>query len=131
MMWPGAVNRPRKLKPKVEREHLWLGTHAEYGYPILLHKRILREHMHILDSGGGKTSRVIAPLLTQLIRSDDSAIVIIDLKGDMALFEAVRIEAERSGRTFKHFTNMLGRSSHVFNPLQQINSPRTSISQFV
>ncbi len=131
-MWPGAVNRIYKSTLAIEREHLFLGTHAEYGYPVLLHKRVMREHMHILgNSGSGKTSRVITPLVTSLMRGDDSAIVIIDLKGDMALFEAVRIEAQRSGRTFKHFTNMLGRSSYVFNPLQQINSPVTSISQFV
>ncbi len=83
------------------------------------------------DSGSGKTSRVLAPLITQLIRKGDSAVVIIDLKGDMMLFETARIEAERHGRTFKHVTNVLGQSSHLFNPLPQMNSATTSISQFV
>jgi ABC-type molybdate transport system ATPase subunit len=71
---------------------------------VLLHKNLLHEHMHVLGgSGSGKTSCVLAPLVTQLIRAGDSAVVIIDLKGEMAFFESVRLECERSKRTFKYF----------------------------
>jgi hypothetical protein len=47
------------------------------------------------------------------------------------LFESVRLEAARRGKTFKYFTNLLGRSSYVFNPYQQLNSKKGSNSQFV
>ncbi len=108
MMRP-SVNRSRKSKLRIDQQHNWLGTHPEHGYPIVLYKRFVGEHVGILGkTGSGKASRVIAPLVTSLMRSDDSAIVIIDLKGDTALFEVVRMEAERSGRTFKHFTNTRG-----------------------
>jgi hypothetical protein len=127
-----VVGRLQGSLNSLERQQIWLGTHAEYGYPVLFHRPVLKEHVHIMgDTGSGKTSRVLAPLITQLIRSGKSAIVIFDLKRDMALFETVRLEAERNGRVFKHVTNELGRSSYVFNPLPQMNSAGTSISQFV
>jgi hypothetical protein len=130
--WDAVIGRLQGSNNQRERDHLWLGTHAEYGYPVLLDKAILKEHVHIMGgSGSGKTSRALGPLLTQLIRKGDSAIMIIDLKGEMASFETARIEALRHGRTFKHVTNELGRSTYLFNPLQQMNSSSISISQFV
>ena len=130
--WEAYAAKLRNSKHPLEQEHLWLGVHAEAGYPILLHKNILREHGHMVgDTGSGKTALGLAPLVVQLIQRGDSAVVVIDLKGDMAMFEAVRLEAERGGRTFKYFTNTLGRSSYVFNPYQQTNTENVSLSQFV
>jgi hypothetical protein len=130
--WDAVVGRLQGSSSSLEREHIWLGTHAEYGYPVLLHRPILKEHEHVQgDSGSGKTSRAFATQVTQLIRAGDSAVVIADLKRDMALFETVRIEAQRHGRVFKHVTNVLGLSSYLFNPFQELNSATTSISQFV
>lgn len=131
-VWDAAVGRIQSSKNSLERGHVLLGFHAEYGYPVLVPTRVLNEHMHILgDSGSGKTSRVLAPLIAQLIRAGGSGILIIDLKGDRALFESVRLGAEQHGRTFKHFTNVLGKSSYTFNPVLQVNSKTTSIAQFV
>lgn len=130
--WDAAVGRLLSSRNKLEREHVLLGTHAEYGYPVLLHKKLLREHMHIMGgSGSGKTSRILAPLIAQLIRAGEGAVGVVDLKGDMATFEATRAEAKARGRPFKFCTNVLGRASYAFNPLQQVNSKTTSISQFV
>jgi hypothetical protein len=126
------VRRLQNSKNKLEREHVYIGTHAEYGYPVLIHKDIIGSHVHTIgDSGSRKTSRVFVPMEAQLIRGGDSAVAIIDLKGEMSKLEGARLEAERAGKTFKLFTNELGRATHVFNPLPQLNSKTKSISQFV
>jgi hypothetical protein len=66
-----------------------------------------------------------------LIRGDDGALVVIDLKGEMSHLENVTREAQRAGRIFKHFTGVLGISSYIFNPIQQLNTNATSFVQFV
>ncbi|MBU0717858.1 MAG: DUF87 domain-containing protein, partial [Planctomycetes bacterium] len=72
-----------------ERNHLLAGFNPENDYPILLSRGILREHAHIIgDTGSGKTALGITPLVAQLIGRPHTSVVIIDLKGDMALFEA-------------------------------------------
>ena len=56
--WDAVIGRLQNSSNRLEREHLWLGAHAEYGYPFLLHERILKEHVQFMgDSGSGKTSR--------------------------------------------------------------------------
>ena len=45
------------------------------------------------------------PLLKQLIRRDDDSVVVVDYKGDSVLFNPMRLEALRTGRAFKWFTN--------------------------
>lgn len=119
-----------------EADHLFLGMEAENGFPVLLHREILAEHAYISGgSGSGKTSLGILSLLVQLIRSGtpDPAnpdqgmppILIIDLKGEYALFhtvrEEVRKQAEREGRTledcFRVFTSEKDMATHFFNPL--------------
>lgn len=130
--WDGIVGRLLKSSNKTERQHLFLGFHAEYGYPVLIPKRLLNEHCHILgDSGSGKTSRVLTPLITQLIRGGEGAVVIIDLKGEASQMEAARIEAEKCGRVFKQCTNVLGLSSYIFNPFRQLNTTKISVGQIV
>src|SRR5579883_885283 len=52
-----VVGRLQGSLNSLERQHIWLGTHAEYGYPVLFRKPVLKEHVHIMgDSGSGKTS---------------------------------------------------------------------------
>ena len=53
-------------------------------------------------------------------RESDDPVVIVDCKGDMAIFNTARAEAERAGRKFKWFTNRLGHSTDVFNPLSKL-----------
>jgi len=130
--WGENVARLAASSNPVERQHLWLGTHAEAGYPVLLNRAVLTEHAHLIgDSGSGKTARGLTPLVVQLIRQGGAGIAVIDLKGDMALFEAVREEAALHGRKFKYFTNVLGLSTHVFNPYRQADDPNMSHSAFV
>lgn len=125
--WQGYVERLRHSEVTSAREHLWLGTHATEDYPILLHRAILGEHAHLLgDSGSGKTALGLAPLMTQLIRDADSAVVILDLKGDMTLFENARLDA---GERFKFFTNEVEKATYVFNPFTPLSSDHFSLNQ--
>jgi hypothetical protein len=118
--WDNRIERIIRSKDELEAEHLYLGTSIEGDYPILLHLKLLQRHAHILgDTGSGKTALGIAPMLTQLIARERSSVLVIDLKGDKALFEAAREEARRSGVPFKWFTNQTDRSSYVFNPFAQ------------
>src|SRR5262249_10357557 len=56
-------------------------------------------------------------------------VVVLDLKGDRALFRTAEIEARRSGATFKWFTNRREVSSFVFNPFLQSHIPRLTPNQ--
>lgn len=121
-----------------EAEHLFLGVEPHARFPVLLDKQILAEHAYMVgDSGSGKTSLGLMPLLIQLIRGHHDEnhkltpcppIVVIDLKGDMALFETVRQEAEDRKAEFRFFTPQKGDASHYFNPFQSLESKnRTEI----
>ena len=69
--------------------------------PLLLHEKILAEHCYIVGpSGAGKSSLGIMPLIAQLMRgartkSDELSapypVVVLDLKGDAAMFHTVRL----------------------------------------
>ncbi|MEZ4651991.1 MAG: type IV secretion system DNA-binding domain-containing protein [Candidatus Eisenbacteria bacterium] len=113
------TDRLRHSRNEDERRHLWIGRSAEWGYPVLLDRDALERPAHILGgTGSGKTARGVAPLINQLIRPDCSVLV-IDLKGDQALFEEARSSAAREGSVFKWFTSRSRQSTHVFNPLDQ------------
>lgn len=126
-----ASRRPPEARPP-EADHLWLGTNAESDYPVLLHRPLLREHAWILgDTGSGKTHLAITPLATQLIRYRDASVVVIDLKGDPALFHGARLEAERAGLPFKWFTNHRTDATHAFNPFSQSHLADLTLNQRV
>lgn len=113
-----------------KNHHLWLGYDEETGDPVLLSREILNEHAHIMGStGSGKTAKGLIPLIEQLIRFRDSAVVIVDLKGDAALFQAARAAADATGAPFKWFTTEVGRSTFAFNPFDQGNDAYVSVGQ--
>ena len=113
-----------------EAEHFYLGRTIFGDYPVLLHYRLLERHAHILgSSGSNKTSVGLAPLLSQIMAQHDSSVLIIDMKGDMSLFECARRECEYLGLNFKWFTNAKGQSSYLFNPLDQSHLPLLSVNQ--
>jgi hypothetical protein len=132
-----------------EADHLFLGVEPHAQFPVLLNKDVVSEHVYITgDTGSGKTALGIMPLLIQLIRGNAAAgstpeapkltepppIVIIDLKGDPALFHTVREESlkrrEAAGITddddpryaFRFFSPSPHQSSHVFNPFDSMKS---------
>lgn len=123
-----------------ERDHLLVGFHHDSGAPMLLHRAVLEEHAYVCGrSGSGKTSRALMPLLVQLIRGregedDAHPIIILDLKGDLALFHTAREEVQRSGangkpgQEFQFFTLDSAQPGCRFNPLQTFCSrPRQSL----
>lgn len=131
-----------------EAEHLFLGVEPNAQFPILLDKKVLSEHCYIVgDTGSGKTAVGITSLLMQLIRghrnSDGSTtlpppMVVLDLKGDPALFHTLREESDKRRRelgitdpddptcAFRFFTPEKGRASYFFNPFQSMDSEARS-----
>jgi hypothetical protein len=127
----GYSHRLSKSKNKTEKNSIILGSHQTLEYPILLDTDLLREHMHILGAtGGSKTALGLSTLVTQLIRRSDGPVIVVDCKGDPAFFNTVRIEAKQARRTFKWFTNRLGRSTYVFNPFDQKHLERLALPEY-
>ena len=115
-----------------EHNSLLLGFHPVVEYPILLDVELLREHMHIIGATGtSKTALGLSNLVSQLIRRGDGAVIVLDCKGDPALFHTVRIQSERARRTFKWFTNRLHRSTYVFNPFNQKHLEALTLPEYV
>ena len=93
-----------------------IGTSAHGDYPVF----IARNLPHTKLDGGTRSGKsvTITQVITQLILYGDS-VVIIDMKGDRALFEAARIAAKNQGAEFKWFTNSDDAETYVFNPFSQ------------
>lgn len=125
--WNAYVERLRESRDALETEHVWLGVAIETDSPVIMHRRLAAEHVHLMGStGSNKTSVGVTQLLEQLI-GPDSSLLILDLKGDMALFEAARLAAQnardRRGAArpirFRWFTTESERSTYAFNPINQ------------
>ncbi|GDX98665.1 hypothetical protein LBMAG48_10690 [Phycisphaerae bacterium] len=121
-----------------EAYHHFLGVEPHANFPVLLDKALLTEHCYMVgDSGSGKTSLGLMPMIIQLIRghtgeggarTDCPPIVILDLKGDPALFQLAKREADARGVPFRVFTPEKGKPSHYFNPFVSLESKyRTDI----
>lgn len=125
--WELLVERLRSSDDECESQSLLLGTNARDDSPILIPREVFKEHAHILgDSGSGKTSIGLLPLVTQLMRFGDASVIVVDLKADdQLLLETMREEAAAVASRTKQpypcrwFTTVLGRSSFVSNPLTQ------------
>lgn len=57
---------------------------------------------------------------------EPSSLVILDLKGEMALFNTARLEAARAGIPFRYFTFHPGQASHAFNFFAQSHLDESS-----
>lgn len=58
-----------------------------------------------------------------------SPVVIIDLKGDPALFHTIRAEAAARGQEFRFFTPEQNLATHVFNPFSNFSTQSRSLLQ--
>ena len=126
----GYARRLRESRNRTERRSIYWGYTVNHQYPVLIPLELLFEHAHILGgTGTGKTALGLMPLSVQLVRRNDGPVIVLDLKGDMALFNTVRLEAEAAGRKFKWFTNKPYRSTYIFNPWQQAYLDRMTIQE--
>ena len=119
--WWGLAKRLAESANLVEREHFLIGFHAEVGYPILVPRKLFCHAQISGPTGRGKTAIGVAQMLLQQIMRGDAPIVVVDHKGDSALFHQLREAAKNTGRPFRFFTNELGLSTHVFNPFEELN----------
>ena len=124
--WLAHVDSLHRSGDPLEREHLFLGYAQDFDtddqWPVLVPRGLLGQHMHITgDSGSGKTSRGLASLTAQLARfareRGDCSLLVIDLKGDDALFQGLRHEA--GDIPFEWYREQIGFSTFAFNPLLQ------------
>jgi len=126
--WEAHFQRLKVGEERAPSQHLLLGYEPVTADPVLLSRRLLHAHAHVVGATQtGKTSAALIPLVTQLIRGSDESprpgelvgppppILIIDLKGDFALFHTARLEAKRRGRAFHFFTTHPEKDSHVFD----------------
>lgn len=115
--WDKTVERTLNGVPD---PHLYLGRALADRIPWLLQRELLTAHAHLLGgSRSGKTSLGLMSLIAQLVAHGDSSVVVIDLKGDNALFWTAFVEATRTGLPFKWFTLQPGAASFAFNPFAQ------------
>lgn len=125
--WSQLIGEIQQSEDPVQRDSVYLGRVVEDGSPLLVPRSIFNEHAHFLgDSGSGKTSRGLIPLLEQLIVRGNCSVVVIDLKADsMELLGSLQEAATQARQRtrcrmpVKYFTNQVGRPTFAFNPLLQ------------
>lgn len=127
----GYAAKLRSSPNRLERDSFLLGIQSNEGWPVLLHEDLLFEHMHMLGgTGSGKTSVGLTTLLRQMLHRD-MPLIIVDCKGDSALFNTVWRDAVAAGRTFKWFTLTPNRSTYLFNPFDTEVFSQMSLSEIV
>lgn len=114
------IDRLKRSKKGVLKDHLFLGTSTWTGEPILLPDSIMSEHLwYTGGSGSGKSASQLAPLAAQVIEKGDRSLVFIDQKGDLPSFWNCCDLAHANGLPFKYFSIVPGHESFIFNPLRQ------------
>lgn len=112
---------------RIERNSIYMGRVVADGMPVLVPFKVFTEHAHGLgDSGSGKTSLFLCPLIEQLVMSGDCSVIVIDLKADSLellatqIAAAERLRAERGiSIPVKCFSNQADRPTFAFNPMTQ------------
>ena len=130
--WSPLTQQLRQSSDSEDELQILWGVDARDQTPVIVPRSALREHVHFIgDTGSGKTSLGLAPLLTQLAERGDCSIVVLDLKGDdLQLFEIIREAAKENNRSdskdasawtipFRFFTSKRRDASHIFNPFEQ------------
>lgn len=118
-----------------ERELLYLGRALYGGGPVCLSRKLLGNHGVLRGGPGrGKTSG-LERFVTQLVAAESpdrldwldengwgwepSSLLVLDMKGEMSLFNTARAAAAKAAIPFRHFTLLPGLTSHVFNFFEQ------------
>jgi hypothetical protein len=144
-LWQQLLIRKEQSPNPDERSALLAGIDLETRAPVMIPRSILEDgHVHISGrTGSGKTAAALTSMAFQILRDGDKAegprktspLIIIDLKGDRAYFNAVRHAAAEHGRTFRYFSTHAGDDYHFFDPLQIFHlggvTPLQLASEFV
>ncbi len=117
----------RRSPDLTERSSVYLGRVVEDGSPVLVPREVFHEHAHGLgDSGSGKTSLFLSPLIEQLVRGGECSVIVLDLKADslelLATLQAAAEDVRRQrGQTLplRYFSNQADRATFAFNPMTQ------------
>ncbi len=145
LLWQQLLQRKEQSTISEERSAILAGIDLETNAPVMIPQAILEDgHVHISGrTGSGKTASAIMSMALQILRNGlhpedprgKSPLVIIDLKGDRAFFNAMRQAATEQGRTFRYFSTHPGDDYHFFDPLQIFNlgvmTPLQLASEFV
>lgn len=122
-----VIDGVRSSPDPVERESIYLGKVVSDGSPVLVPRKVYREHAHGLgDSGSGKTSLFLCPLIEQLVSFGDCSVIVLDLKADTLELLATLASAAEKVRSqrgiplpLKYFSNQRDRATFAFNPMTQ------------
>ncbi|WP_168205248.1 TraM recognition domain-containing protein [Bythopirellula goksoeyrii] len=132
-----------KEEPELSLQDLWRSDQSprelgKQGDPVIVSRELLKSgHTHLRGkTGSGKTSRLILPLVANLMKPytlawqakdgeqqsclERDAIVIVDLGGDKALFNAVKSLAEADPEREFRFLSLDANHSQKFDPFQSI-----------
>jgi hypothetical protein len=123
----GILANIRESKDPTERSSIYLGRVVSDGSPVLVPRRIFEEHAHGLgDSGSGKTSLFLCPIIEQLVMAGDCSVIVLDFKADtLELLATLQCAAEQRARSggsrpsLKVFSNQRNKHTFAFNPMAQ------------
>lgn len=115
------AERLRNSSLPLYRRATFIGfRYGESRFPVLMPDEGWESGIWILGGARtGKTQRVIASLGIQRIARNDCPVVFLDLKGDDALFQCMRLASEAAGRQFWFFSTAPRFPTQIFNPLTQ------------
>lgn len=94
-----------------------LGFDAKTGKEILLSAAALRSHVHVQGKSGSGKSLLLSKLIVSWLDSDQP-VYVIDLGGDLAMMNSIRLGCEKKGRRFRLFSIDPSEDTAYFNPLQ-------------
>lgn len=128
LIWNGMVDRLLQSGHAGLEGHLFLGMRYFGGQPYLVPANRDNPHTWVMGgTGAGKTARILAPLIAQLIARRRS-VVVIDPKPDKTLFESCRFECDHEGILFRSVDITPGRWSYAFSPFNQSHAAVQTLS---
>jgi len=118
-LWERIVQRKEESPDLETRRSIFLGTDADTGVPVCVPRGTLdSSHFHVLGmTRAGKTAATLMPIVFQILRgyrdesgkpAPKSPVIIFDLKGDQAFFNATRAAALKAGRRFRFLSTRQG-----------------------
>ena len=127
--WRCIAQRLAESADPFNRDHFFYGYQSEVGNPVIAPREVLCHGQISGPTGRGKSSIGVVQMIIQQIMRGDGPVFVILYKEDPALFHQLRDLSAQLGRKFRHFTNELHLSTHLFNPFSELNVDQVSIRQ--